>query len=104
LVAETGFEPVTFGNSTPVHLQCVSNIAEKPVFWVFIVKEISKAAHTLTSKCQLFIYKNLTLTAELLPSAGISKSISKKQEKSHNFLKIIAELLPSSQFEPRSII
>lgn len=26
LVAETGFEPMTFGNSVSVHLQCVSNI------------------------------------------------------------------------------
>lgn len=110
LVAETGFEPVTFGNSVSVHLQCVSNIRKKPILWALRLNNISKAAYTLTSKCQPIINKNLTFTAELLPSRSISEKNSfanKITRKFNNLIKPTAELLPSYcrvKFTCRSVL
>ena len=95
LVAEIGFEPMTFGNSVSVHLQRVSNIRKKPILWASRLKNISKAAHSLTSKCHSKLNKYLTYTAELLPSASIAKSISKKQETKLQIYKFGNVLLPS---------
>lgn len=106
LVAETGFEPVTFGNRVSVHSQHVSNIRKKPILWALRLNKISKAAHSLTSKCHSKLDKYLTYTAELLPSRSISekKSFTKKiTQKFNNCQKFTAELLPSSQFKTRSI-
>lgn len=98
LVAETGFEPMTFGNRVFVHLQHVSNIRKKPILWALRLNNISKAAHSLTSKCHSKLNKYLTFTAELLPSRSISEKKSfatKITQKFNNLVKPTAELLPS---------